>query len=418
MMNFEQFKLLKNWNFFLFWLGCSISTLGSGLSGFVFMIFVYSKTGSALQSGMVALITALTNLLTGPFIGHMVDNYNKKHLIIIANLIQAVTTLLVMVSPYLFLIYILVFVNTVLGKVFSVCKMSIVPKIVDKPDMISANSLFLFVSKTLTIVSPALAGILIAIYGNYIAFILDSISFVICAALSYFVNYGPKEIELIKKGNESEFFRQVLDNLKIGVGTIMEDNTTRYYAIVGIADRILNRMVGPLMMVYIISFLGRDTKEFGFFCAIGTLGNLVGSLLAGVKINAIRNIDNRKLFSICIVLFALLNPIIYMVNTYLIALIITFTSGLIFYIAVANIHSDIQIKTPEERRGAVFSNIGSIFGPFTSLSIFFGTFLADIFGVQKVLLVSSTLFLVVITFLIAIQNAKLFNRRQKINEGI
>jgi MFS family permease len=416
MMNLEQFKLLKNRNFFLFWLGCNISVLGSGLSGFVFMIYVYHKTGSALQAGLVALITALTNLFAGPFIGLLADKTNKKNLIILTNFAQAIATLLVIYSPYLYLIYILVFVNTILGKAFSVSKMSLIPQIVDKSEMISANSLFLFVSKTVVIVSPALAGILVFTYGNYIAFVLDAISFVICAVLTYFVDVSDVESEIVVKNERSKFFKQVLNNLKSGVNGVFGDSTLRYYAIVGIADRILNRMVGPLMLVYIITFLGKNTQEYGFFCTIGTFGNLIGSLLAGAKIKLIHNIDKKRLFSICIILVALLNPVIYIVNSYLVALIITFISGLIFYIAIANIHADVQMKTPEEKRGAVFSNIGSIFGPFTSLSIFFGTLFADMFGVQKVLLVSSISFLVVIILLIIVQNVKLFNRMQKANE--
>lgn len=80
-------KLGKN-----YWLllgGYTISTFGTYLSLVVINLFIYQVTGSALFVGIFMLLRLVPAFFMGNIAGVLADKYDRKYLIIIADLIRA-----------------------------------------------------------------------------------------------------------------------------------------------------------------------------------------------------------------------------------------------------------------------------------------------------------------------------------------
>src|SRR5512138_2043513 len=91
----SPFSVFRNRNFSLMWSGQLVSTMGSALTSLAASIYVYRLTGSALSVGLMLMATAAPSLLVGLFAGVFVDRYDRKKIMIAADLVRAVLILLV-----------------------------------------------------------------------------------------------------------------------------------------------------------------------------------------------------------------------------------------------------------------------------------------------------------------------------------
>jgi CRP-like cAMP-binding protein len=85
------------------WTGQLVSTAGSALTSLAAGIFVYRLTGSALSVGLMMMATALPTLFVGVIAGVFVDRYDRRRIMIAADLIRAALVLLI---PFLIPIHI------------------------------------------------------------------------------------------------------------------------------------------------------------------------------------------------------------------------------------------------------------------------------------------------------------------------
>lgn len=79
--------------FFTIWIGQAFSLVGSALVQFALVWWMTSKTGSATVLATATLVALLPQILLGPFVGALVDRWNRRVLMIVADLGIALATL-------------------------------------------------------------------------------------------------------------------------------------------------------------------------------------------------------------------------------------------------------------------------------------------------------------------------------------
>jgi DHA3 family macrolide efflux protein-like MFS transporter len=93
-----QFSIQDNkpWKttFFTIWSGQALSILGSQLVQFALIWHLTVQTGSATVLATASLVGMLPNVVLGPFIGTLVDRWNRRRIMLIADSIVALATLL------------------------------------------------------------------------------------------------------------------------------------------------------------------------------------------------------------------------------------------------------------------------------------------------------------------------------------
>jgi len=85
----------KPWKktFFTIWSGQAISILGSQLVQFALIWHLTVQTGSATVLATATLVGMLPNVVLGPFIGTLVDRWNRRRTMILADSIEALATI-------------------------------------------------------------------------------------------------------------------------------------------------------------------------------------------------------------------------------------------------------------------------------------------------------------------------------------
>ncbi|HKY54617.1 MAG TPA: MFS transporter, partial [Anaerolineales bacterium] len=86
----SPFAVFRNRNFSLLWTGQLVETIGNALTSIAASIYVFRQTGSALSVGLMLMATAAPSLLVGLFAGVFVDRYDRRKIMIGADVLRAI----------------------------------------------------------------------------------------------------------------------------------------------------------------------------------------------------------------------------------------------------------------------------------------------------------------------------------------
>jgi DHA3 family macrolide efflux protein-like MFS transporter len=108
--------------FFLIWTGQAFSLFGSSLVQFALVWYLTKQTGSASVLAMASFVALLPNVFISPFIGALIDRWNRQRVMIFADLFIAFFTLILAIVFYLgrvqvWHIYVIMFIRA-LGSSF------------------------------------------------------------------------------------------------------------------------------------------------------------------------------------------------------------------------------------------------------------------------------------------------------------
>ena len=84
----------KKWKlpFFSIFSGQALSLLGSELVSFALIWYLTVKTGSATVLATISIMYMLPRIILGPFIGPLVDRWNRKKIMLISDSLVALAT--------------------------------------------------------------------------------------------------------------------------------------------------------------------------------------------------------------------------------------------------------------------------------------------------------------------------------------
>ncbi|HEX7765218.1 MAG TPA: MFS transporter [Nitrospira sp.] len=179
--------LLLTRDFGLIWWGQMISQIGDGVSKLALLWFVYSITGSAMQTTVIGLLQTLPPILFGPLIGVYLDWLPKKPIMIVTDVLRAILIGLIpcSVSVEAFtveLIYVLVFLHAMASAVFGPALTASIPFLVARPQFTAANALLQSTTSLGIVVGPALSGIGIAALSSQEVLCVNAVTYLMSAA--------------------------------------------------------------------------------------------------------------------------------------------------------------------------------------------------------------------------------------------
>jgi MFS family permease len=162
-----------------------ISFGGDWFASVAILTLVIQKTRSPALAALVIAAQTLPFAIVSPFAGVIVDRFDRKTVMISADVIRAVVALGFLAGQTQDTIWIL-FVCEILISAFSAffepASSAALPNLVRPADLARANVLMGAAWGTMLVVGAALGGLVSAVFGNTAAFIGDSASFAISAA--------------------------------------------------------------------------------------------------------------------------------------------------------------------------------------------------------------------------------------------
>lgn len=180
----------KNLTFRSFLSASTISLLGSNIFDVAIPVYVAQKTGSVYALAATTVALHLPFFLMAPFTGYLVDNFNKRKILIYSDIGQVICLALLLLyellsAKALWPLLLAVFTAKTLMIFFeTIATFQLIPSLVKEEDLSEANSWFLSAQRLVQIVGPMVAGIVMASVGLTSCIGLNILSF---AATLYFV---------------------------------------------------------------------------------------------------------------------------------------------------------------------------------------------------------------------------------------
>jgi MFS family permease len=192
-------SLLKNARFLRLWIGQGTSFLGDAVSMVALVVLVVQVAGSASAVGG-ALIARLLPTLASPLAGVLADRLDRRLVLVASDLARAGLVVGLVFATNLATIYVIVFLMGLARTLFNPTVRAAFPSVVGGGDLTRANALIGGTFSVSETAGPALGGLLVATVSVDAAFVLDSATYLISAAMLSLVRLPRPEREEEKAG--------------------------------------------------------------------------------------------------------------------------------------------------------------------------------------------------------------------------
>ncbi|MEJ2266699.1 MAG: MFS transporter, partial [Anaerolineales bacterium] len=207
----------SNANFRNLWYGQIISLFGDWFNLIASASLISTLTNSGFAVGGLFVVRMLAPFLVSPIAGVAADRYNRKHLLILADLSRAVVVLgflLVRDPQHAWLLYTVTAVQLAISGFFFPTRNAILPDVVTRRELGAANALSSGTWSVMLALGAALGGVVAGELGIYPAFIIDSVTFLFSAFFISRIVYEHLP-ELSSAGRSvGAAFKQYVDGLR------------------------------------------------------------------------------------------------------------------------------------------------------------------------------------------------------------
>ena len=216
------FELVRtNREFRFLWTGQVVSLLGDWFNLIASAALISHLTRSGLAVGSLFVVRMLAPFLVSPLAGVMADRYNRKRLLIAADLLRGIVVLgflFVRTPEQVWLLYVITAVQLALSGVFFPARNAIIPDIVSRSELGAANAISTTTWSVMLSLGAAIGGIVAGQWGVYPAFVIDSISFFLSAFFISHVRYTHETDDSAEPAGAGQqitaAFRQYVDGLR------------------------------------------------------------------------------------------------------------------------------------------------------------------------------------------------------------
>ncbi len=170
--------------FLILWSTQSLSQLGSAMTGFALTLWLYEKTGSALQTALLSICTYAPYVLMSIFAGALSDRWNKKKVMLVCDTFAACCTVITLVLLKMDLLrpvhmYILNVVNGLMNTIQQPASDVAMTMITPKKYYQKTSGMRSFSASLITILNPVLATALFSFAGMEFVIYTDLATFAV-----------------------------------------------------------------------------------------------------------------------------------------------------------------------------------------------------------------------------------------------
>jgi MFS family permease len=266
-------------DFGTYWLGQSLSNLGSAFTQFALPLLVFKLTGSAVSLALAFAAYELPYLLFGIVIGAYVDRLDRKRLMIGTDLARAALLAGVPLLALLHLlsvnwIYLAAFLISTLSFAFNTAEFAAIPSMVPESTLVAANGRIQATYNAMAVIGPVLAGVLVLLLPLPALLLVDAASFLISALtlgqirISFNQEQPEETVSLgasIREGVRYVFGHPVLRSISIMMAVV------NFLAVTSFAQLVL----------FAKTRLAASDPQVAWLFAAGGVGAVIFALLAG-----------------------------------------------------------------------------------------------------------------------------------------
>lgn len=276
--NFE----LKNWkkNFYLFLGGQFLSGITSMVVQYSIIWYLTKETGSATILSFATLLGMIPMVVLSPFVGPLIDRWNKKKLLIITDVIVAVFAIVLSiagtVSPSfpLWLVFISLFVRSVAQTFQMPTIQSIIPTMVPDSELTKVNGQLGMVQSANFIIAPALGAFLFAVIPMNVLILLDVFGAILGIGMLLMVTIP----RLVSEGESVH----LLTDTRFGLKKLTENKGLWYITIIGAAFTLIFMPAASLYPLMTMDYFNGSVSQAGLIEVVYSVGMLAGGAFIGI----------------------------------------------------------------------------------------------------------------------------------------
>ncbi|MEZ0096334.1 MFS transporter [Streptacidiphilus sp. EB129] len=274
-------SLWHNTNFLKFWLGESLSLLGTQVTNLALpLTAIIAFKATDAQVGLLRFLQLVPYLGLALLFGVWVDRYRRRPIMLAANITRLVLLLLVPVLHWLHVLTMgpLLVIACAIGVasvLFDVSWMSYVPTLVkDSKHYVEASSKMGISSSTADVAGPGLAGVLISALTAPVALLVDAGSYLVSVVSLLLIR--TEEPAPQPAGTK----RHLWTELREGVGFVFGDRILRPLALVAPFCNFSLVTVWTMFLLYAAKDLQLNAATLGVVFAAASVGGLVGAAVS------------------------------------------------------------------------------------------------------------------------------------------
>ncbi|MCI4365118.1 MAG: MFS transporter [Thermoplasmata archaeon] len=258
------------------------SALGSALSLVSVSWIVYHYTGSALDIAYLGLTGIVPGVVLGLFAGVLADRYNRRSLMITADLTRmagmGLLTVVLFASGFSFALILatMILVNC-FSALFTPASQAIVPRIVARTSLEDANGLLQSSLGVAWSAGSAAGGILVVLLGAVWGLGINALTYALSAVFLFQIASGLGR-PLQDPSKSSAPFRK---DLSEGMGYVLKHRPIFEVGFGYMPINFLSSLVTPFLVVYAATRFGGNAAVYGALAAALAAGAAVGSLVGG-----------------------------------------------------------------------------------------------------------------------------------------
>lgn len=365
----------------------SLSLFGSMLVQYAIIWYITLTTQSGLILSVATIAGFLPQILISLFAGVWADRYHRKFLIIGADALTAVSTLILAIFfllgyQELWMIFLVSGVRSVGAGIQMPAVNALLPQIVPTNRLIKVNSINSFLQPIIMIAAPVLSGALMSFSRLEAIFFIDVVTAILAVSLLFVLRVPAHQ------RTEAAENAGYLDDLKAGLSYIRQNRTVRTLFIFFGFIFFLVTPVAFLTPLLIARSFGEEVwrltaNEVTFF---------VGSILGGIIMTAWGGFKNHfRTIGLSCILFAVIFTGLGLSKIFTVYLFFMFLGGIPMPFFQAPTTTLLQETVRPDMQGRVFSVQQLIMNTIMPLGMMFFGPIADVVAIEVLLVISSFL---------------------------
>ncbi|WP_445491531.1 MFS transporter [Niallia sp. 03133] len=299
-MQKQSHSILRNTAFLKYFIGTGISAIGNGMQFIGISWFLFKLTGSTFSMGWLLATTSLSGILFSPWIGVLIDKWDRRITCMISDLSRGLIILLIPLLYYshhlsIWMIYCIVFFVSIGDRFYLPASGGLVREIVNSSQLLSANSLSSMFNQIGLLIGTSLSGLIIAYASPVSVMFFNAFSFLISALCTFLVRKNiivpTKDSNSNELNTSNVFFR----DFREGVTYLKNNKLIVKIASIQLILYIALYTSNVLLPVFTGNVLGLGSKEFGLIDSAWAAGAILGGILL---ISIVKKIREDKVLSI------------------------------------------------------------------------------------------------------------------------
>ena len=380
----EQSKSQPKWQipFFTIWTGQALSLVGSTVTQFALIWYLTKTTGSATVLATASLIALLPGIFLGPFIGALIDRWNRRVVMIVAD---GVIALAILWLAYLFWIdalqvwhiYVIMFIRAVGGGFHLPAMQASTSLMVPKEHLTRVAGINQLLGGVMNIVGAPLGALLMDLLPMHGVMLVDVVTAALAIGPLFFAH-----IPQPKRADAGEAQKQSLW-ADMGDGLRYIRSWSGLTVLIGFAMMFKMALTPAISLIPLLVYkhFGGDAAQLGLTEAILGVGIIVGALLlsiwGGFKRQIITVLAAVIVFSLSFIVLGVTPA-----EMFGLALVSMFVAGLVLPMIDGPIMAILQGTVAPEMQGRVLTMMNSLLNVTGPISLVFAGPVSDRLGLQ------------------------------------